>query len=205
MFRKLFGDDPIEALKNLMSIEDSNGEKKLAKSSSDFQEIYNKEFIGLDKSLLRHNDLVRKIVLQVKELILIHTENTSPGERDLETIALANHFVSFIRGRYKFYTIEWLEKHDLLESECPDMTIEKSKPVKDEPYFLKPILTFKEACKYTGLSKSWLYKKTSSGEVAHYKPDGKKIYFKREELEAWLLRNKVLSKEEIQRKANNIE
>lgn len=73
-----------------------------------------------------------------------------------------------------------------------------------EPYFLKPILTFKEACRYTGLSKSWLYKKTRNGEVAHYKPDGKRIYFKRSELENWLLRNKVSSREEISRKAQNL-
>ncbi len=71
----------------------------------------------------------------------------------------------------------------------------------EDLYFLKPVLTFEEGCRYSGLSKSWMYKLTHRGEVPHYKPDGKKIYFKREELEAWLLRNKSSSREEIQRKA----
>lgn len=68
-------------------------------------------------------------------------------------------------------------------------------------FFLKPVLTFEEGCKYTGLSKSWMYKLTHRGDIPHYKPDGKKIYFKTSEIEKWLLRNKVSSNEEIKSKA----
>lgn len=65
----------------------------------------------------------------------------------------------------------------------------------------KEVLNFNEACKYLELSQSHLYKLTSAGNVPHYKPNGKKLYFKRSELEGWLLRNRNSTQEEIDRKA----
>lgn len=50
-------------------------------------------------------------------------------------------------------------------------------------------LTFAEACAYTGFSKSYLYKLTSAGRIPHYKPEGKRLYFDKGELDRWLLRN----------------
>ena len=54
----------------------------------------------------------------------------------------------------------------------------------------KQVLNFNETCKYLELSQSHLYKLTSTGAIPHYKPNGKKIYFNRPELDQWLLRNK---------------
>ena len=56
----------------------------------------------------------------------------------------------------------------------------------------KEILTFDEACVFMGVTRSHLYKLTS---------DGKMIYFKRDELSAWLLQNRVSTSEEIAMKA----
>jgi excisionase family DNA binding protein len=50
----------------------------------------------------------------------------------------------------------------------------------------KNVLNFSEAVEYTGFSASYLYKLTSTGKVPHYKPYGKMIFFKREELESFL-------------------
>lgn len=66
----------------------------------------------------------------------------------------------------------------------------------------KEVLTLNEACQYSGLSKSKMYKHTSSGQIAFYKPEGKFIYFKRTELEEWLLRNRHSSKVELEIEAN---
>ena len=52
-----------------------------------------------------------------------------------------------------------------------------------------------------GVTRSHLYKLTSGGKVIHYKPNGKMIYFKRDELSAWLLQNRVSTSEEIAMKA----
>jgi excisionase family DNA binding protein len=52
-------------------------------------------------------------------------------------------------------------------------------------------LTLEEAASYLRLSKSYIYKLTSSGTIPHYKPEGKLIYFEKSELDDWLFRNRV--------------
>ena len=65
----------------------------------------------------------------------------------------------------------------------------------------KEILTFDEACVYMGVSRSFLYKCTSTNRIPHYKPSGRMIYFKKEELAEWILQNRVSTSEEIAMKA----
>ena len=67
----------------------------------------------------------------------------------------------------------------------------------------KQVLNFNETCKYLELSQSHLYKLTSTGAIPHYKPNGKKIYFQRQELDQWLLRNRMDSLDEIEQQAAN--
>lgn len=67
----------------------------------------------------------------------------------------------------------------------------------------KKVLNFDEVSEYTGLSKSHLYKLTSAGGIPCYKPTGKKIYFEKSEIDEWLLRNKKLSQDEIDDKAES--
>lgn len=65
----------------------------------------------------------------------------------------------------------------------------------------KQVLNFNETCRYLELSQSHLYKLTSTGAIPHYKPNGKKIYFQRQELDQWLLRNRMDSLDEIEQQA----
>jgi len=67
----------------------------------------------------------------------------------------------------------------------------------------KEVLNFNEAAIYLELSHSHLYKLTSGNFINHYKPNGKKIYFKRTELDIWLLRNRQSSTDEINQQAAN--
>jgi excisionase family DNA binding protein len=67
----------------------------------------------------------------------------------------------------------------------------------------KAVLDFEEVASYTGLSKSHLYKLTSSGGIPCYKPSGKRIYFDKLEIDSWLLSNKKLSNEELAIMAEN--
>lgn len=55
----------------------------------------------------------------------------------------------------------------------------------------KEILTLAEAALYTGLSKSFLYKKTSLRQIPFYKIEMKLIYFKKTELDQYLLANRL--------------
>ena len=65
------------------------------------------------------------------------------------------------------------------------------------------MLTLEDAILLTGMSKSYLYKLTCKQEIPHYKPNGKQIYFDRKELEDWMKRNRVATKEEIEQSATN--
>lgn len=67
----------------------------------------------------------------------------------------------------------------------------------------KQVLNFNDACIYLELSQSHLYKLTSTGNIPHYKPNGKKLYFNRQELDNWLLRNRSNSIDEIEQEAAN--
>ncbi|RYE40270.1 MAG: DNA-binding protein [Sphingobacteriales bacterium] len=62
------------------------------------------------------------------------------------------------------------------------------------------ILNVDEAAKYLSVTKSHIYKQTSQNEIPHYKR-GKKIYFKRSELDEWLTKHRITTKEEIDRMA----
>ena len=66
----------------------------------------------------------------------------------------------------------------------------------------KEIFTIAEASEYLQLSKSCIYKLTSSKSIPHYSPGGKKIYFKKEELLNWVFESRVVSTVDIE---NDIE
>lgn len=69
----------------------------------------------------------------------------------------------------------------------------------------KEVLNFNEAALYLQLSHSHLYKLTAGGAIPHYKPNGKKVYFRRVELESWLLRNRSDSKREIEQSVTDFQ
>lgn len=53
------------------------------------------------------------------------------------------------------------------------------------------IISLSEAAKFLNVSKSCIYKITSQKQIPHYVPGGKKIYFRKEDLENWILKSKV--------------
>ena len=67
----------------------------------------------------------------------------------------------------------------------------------------KTVLKLDEVILLTGLSKSYLYKLTSTGGIPCYKPQGKHIFFKKTEVEDWLLQNRKTTTVEIDEMANN--
>jgi len=74
----------------------------------------------------------------------------------------------------------------------------------DEQNLLKKtVLNFNEACKYLDVSPSHLYKLTSTKNIPHFCPQGKKLYFKREELDDWLQRNHKSAIHEIDQLATD--
>lgn len=67
----------------------------------------------------------------------------------------------------------------------------------------KEVLTFEETCDYTGISRSYLYKLTASGNIPYSNPNGKMLFFEKTKLNAWLLHNGRMSRSEIETEALN--
>jgi excisionase family DNA binding protein len=66
----------------------------------------------------------------------------------------------------------------------------------------KTVLNFNEACTYLDVSQSHLYKLTSTRQIPHFCPQGKKLYFNRTELDVWLQRNRMSTSAEIEEEVN---
>ena len=65
-------------------------------------------------------------------------------------------------------------------------------------------LTFNEAAQYLDISKSYLYKLTCSNKIPHYKPQGKRLYFAKSELDTWIFRNQVKTTGAIEQEADDL-
>lgn len=77
--------------------------------------------------------------------------------------------------------------------------------LKEQDVLKKNILDIEEACRYLNLSDSTVYKLTSKNEIKHYKPNGKKIYFKKEDLDNWILsKSKKLDEVEMEIARENV-
>ena len=61
----------------------------------------------------------------------------------------------------------------------------------------KEVLTLTEAAEYMGMSKNYLYRLTSARQIPHYKPNGKMIYFDKNDLIQWLKSNPVHTEEQL--------
>lgn len=88
--------------------------------------------------------------------------------------------------------IEIIQKLDHIEAMLHEQNLLK-----------KDVLNLNEACHYLNISASHLYKMTSQKQIPHFCPQGKKLYFKRSELEEWLMRNRQSSVDEIDALAEN--
>jgi len=82
-----------------------------------------------------------------------------------------------------------------LKTVDPDVIKEHLKSLEDAIYTTKEILNMKDVCQYLDISQSLLYKLTCTGEIPHFKPRGKMIFFEKKELIAWIKRNKVNDQE----------
>jgi excisionase family DNA binding protein len=62
----------------------------------------------------------------------------------------------------------------------------------------KSVLTLDDVVLLTGLSKSHLYRLTCTHQIPFYKPNGKTVFFDRNEIEAWMRQNRVGTQQEAE-------
>lgn len=67
----------------------------------------------------------------------------------------------------------------------------------------RSVLTLEEACEYLHLSKSTVYKLTMNRKIKHSKP-GKRLYFKKCDLDAYLTSNTISTVEDINDWSDNL-
>jgi excisionase family DNA binding protein len=67
----------------------------------------------------------------------------------------------------------------------------------------KPLNT-KEAAAFLGLKKSYIYNLVHYGRLTAYKPGGKVLFFKQEDLERFAFRNKKTADFELAEKADTL-
>lgn len=75
---------------------------------------------------------------------------------------------------------------------------------KQNATLVKEILNFEDVLELTGYSKSKLYKLTHGKKIPHYKPSRGKLFFKYDEVKAFLFSNRVATDEEIAREATKM-
>mgnify|MGYP003646039791 FL=1 len=66
---------------------------------------------------------------------------------------------------------------------------------------ISPIMTIKQVSAYLDLSLSALYKMTSTKEIPHAKR-GKRLYFDKKDIDAWVLENKITTSSDIEKMAS---
>lgn len=64
----------------------------------------------------------------------------------------------------------------------------------------KSVLDLNEAALFTGFSVGHIYRLTSKKQIPHFKKS-RKLYFKKNELEDWMLENKITSSTDISSRA----
>ena len=83
-----------------------------------------------------------------------------------------------------------------------DELLSHLKRVEEIAYAAKEFLTIDEVAYYLQVSKSYVYKLTASREFTVYKPNGKTIFVRRDDLNEWIKRNPCVSGREIEGQAN---
>ena len=78
-----------------------------------------------------------------------------------------------------------------LKTVDPAVINERLKYIEDALYSTKDILNMKDVCQYLDISQSLLYKLTCNGEIPHFKPRGKMIFFEKKELIASIKKSKA--------------
>lgn len=74
--------------------------------------------------------------------------------------------------------------------------------IEDNMYVFKDTLNLKEAARYLDISTGHLYKLVEGRFIAHFKPRGKKIYFRKDDLDEWLQRNRIETVTTMEASAN---
>lgn len=87
-----------------------------------------------------------------------------------------------------------LEKLDKIEKAIAKLNTTVPIVVANHP------MDIKELSAYLKMSKSAIYKMTSSNDIPHYK-NSKRLYFKKSEIDEWIFSNRIKTNDDIKKEA----
>jgi excisionase family DNA binding protein len=104
---------------------------------------------------------------------------------------------------FKIYAMEnpfeiILDRLNRIEQQLKDFKIKTIQEVAAQP--VKQWMNVPETAEYLSISSSKIYKLTSTMEIPHMKL-GKLLYFRKEQIDEWLLKNRVKTRAEIEQDA----
>lgn len=121
--------------------------------------------------------------------------NREGNNRD-ESVALPNDIQNILSHFWNSLSCNFVLKSDV-EALVQDAVNAIKNKFEDE----KEMLTISEAAKYLQISKSSMYKMTSSHQIPFYKPTGKTIYIHRQDLVDWIKKYPYKSTQQIEMEA----
>ncbi|RDI56277.1 helix-turn-helix domain-containing protein [Flavobacterium glaciei] len=87
-----------------------------------------------------------------------------------------------------------MERLDRIEKAIENLKTANPVQVNNAP------MNVKEVSKYLNLSVSAIYKLTSTSEIPHYK-NGKRLYFKKEDIDEWIFSKRIKTNDDIEKEA----
>lgn len=87
-----------------------------------------------------------------------------------------------------------LERLDRIEKAITSLNTTNPIQVNNTPMDVKDLSV------YLKLSISAIYKLTSTSEIPHYK-SGKRLYFKKEDIDEWIFSNRIKTRDDIEKEA----
>jgi excisionase family DNA binding protein len=108
-----------------------------------------------------------------------------------------------MKGTTIFLFVELLKRCKMTEEKIIEKLDNIEKMLTEQNLLKKDVLNFHEASQYLDISGSHLYKLTSRKLIPHFCPQGKKLYFNRQELDQWLQQNRQNTNDDIDRQATD--
>ena len=103
------------------------------------------------------------------------------------------HFANFIFSMENPFELI-LEKLDRIEKAIAALNTTNPIQVNNTP------MDVKDLSAYLKLSISAIYKLTSTSEIPHYK-SGKRLYFKKEDIDEWIFSHRIKTRDDIEKEA----
>ena len=87
------------------------------------------------------------------------------------------------------------------EMKVLDQILERLKAIEEKDENSKSFMSSVELAEYLNIAKSQTYKLVQAREIPYYRPNSKRIYFKRTEVDGWVEKHRYKSQSEIDHEA----